>query len=74
MKSQGILYQLREILHLAQSFLVDKGTYNVVSQNIYKGIDFCGFIGSFTAKGCVLDFVSEKSGILFHPDEWQPRI
>lgn len=68
-KSQGILYQLREILHLGQSFLVGKGTYSVVSQNVYEGIDFCCFVGSFTAKGCVMDFVSEKSGILFYPDE-----
>ena len=28
---------------------------NVISKNIYEGIDFCSYIGGFIAKGFVLD-------------------
>ena len=86
-KSQGILYQVREILNstfksvksqlqgLQNSFLVSKG--NVFSKNIYEGLLISVVLSPndlswmFSGNCFVL---SEKSGNFFYLDEWQPGL
>ena len=75
-KSQGIVFFASNWSGLGKGFLVSKG--NVVSKNVYKGIDFCGFIAGFICREFVFygpwKMVSGQWKVFefYFRDKWQP--
>lgn len=80
-KSQGILYQVRELLYSSsESWWKDREFYpwlgtrfanaNFISKNIFKGIDCCGFIVSFIGKAKSWNNCKEAQIKIFSSDSF----